>query len=498
MKVASVPLDAIGTSLGYLKQGPQHARNSGALEEPLMVIPACLPDGSGPAGVCLPGDQAHSGEEEKPHEYELVDGFKRLAALKAQGAAEVPVVIQDWDLRRAKAMMVELNSRRRTISFYEEALLVGDLHQREGLSLSAIAETLGRPESWVSKRLSLLNRLSPDIVPFVESGELKPTAAYHLSRMPREEQMAFFLALTEERLTAGEVECLVVLMLTLPEEMRLKAAQEPRAALEGLREANAPTQKSTGEDDLGALVRRMESLARDLHEYRLKDPPDGTPNIPSFELPQHRRFHAAAARLSHELSQFRDPTPPAGGERNGHDEPQSQRCAQTGGEADAAGGWLPSPHCPRSGHPSPHGQEAASGNGDRSELSRASGNEDESSRNLSRTFPGKPLRIGQQSAGGDCERNRDCERDGDAEPADDAEPDAVSSCPGSDPAEDEAAIQARPLSQPHPRAGRRPRTHQQGDPPHHPQRGLHRREDHPRRLPPPAPGEEDAPGLHPL
>ena len=69
MKVASVPLDVIGTSLGYLKQC-HHSKPGGALEQPLTVIPA---------GVCRPRDQAHTGEEQKPHEYELVDGFKRLA-----------------------------------------------------------------------------------------------------------------------------------------------------------------------------------------------------------------------------------------------------------------------------------------------------------------------------------------------------------------------------------------------------------------------------------
>ena len=306
MKVASVPLDAIGTSLGYLKQGCQHSRRLGALEEPLTVIPACFPAGSRPAGACLPADRAHTGEDEKPHEYELVDGFKRLAVLKAQGASEVPVVIQDWDVRRAKAMMVELNSRRRTISFYEEALLVDDLHQREALSLAAIAETLGRQESWVSKRLSLVTRLSPDILSFVEVGQLGPTAAYHISRLPKEEQMAFFLAATEEQLTAGEIECVVGLMLPLPEEMRLKAAQEPRAALEGLTQSNGPAERSTGEPSLESLTARMESLALDLHQYRFDaECGDNDSNSPDPGCSQHRRFYAAAARLFHELSHFR-------------------------------------------------------------------------------------------------------------------------------------------------------------------------------------------------
>ncbi len=87
-----------------------------------------------------------------------MDGFKRLLAFQRRGMTSIPAVIQDeWSVLTAKAMMLKLNCRQRSLSYYDEAVLVNDLAERERLTPVGIAKLLCRKKSWVIKRLDLLS-----------------------------------------------------------------------------------------------------------------------------------------------------------------------------------------------------------------------------------------------------------------------------------------------------------------------------------------------------
>ena|GEM_PF-2892526 len=94
MKLAEIPVEKVRTGFAYLKGeagGRPSRRRPEEIEEPVTVI-------------------------ESGRFFEIVDGFKRLAALERAGAKTVPAVIQDWKPMKAKAMMLSLNARRRTLS----------------------------------------------------------------------------------------------------------------------------------------------------------------------------------------------------------------------------------------------------------------------------------------------------------------------------------------------------------------------------------------------
>lgn len=274
MKTETISIERILTSFSYLKSSMRSLRaEKHNLDHPITVIPA--------------------GEN-----YEVVDGFKRLEMLKVRGDQIIPVIIQNWKRKRAKAMMLSLNSRRKTISFYEEALLVEDLHRNEGLSGEEITGLLGRNASWVTKRLSLITRLDADILPFLRSNEIGPTSAYHLSRLPRDLQMPLFLSAREQNLTTEEVEGAVTLVLALAEEDRRDIIRDPRRYLTGPR-INRIMAKSGFSGETMTRLTSIEDLTDRLCQFRQMD----YQTLPESRLPanEYNVLKAALLRLQREM-----------------------------------------------------------------------------------------------------------------------------------------------------------------------------------------------------
>src|ERR1700730_13322249 len=92
--------------------------------------------------------------------YEIVDGFKRLAAARAIG--ERPTLcarVIEADERSAKAALYRLNRVGGKPSELEEAWIVHALVREDGLPQVEVAELLGRHKSWVCRRLALIEKL---------------------------------------------------------------------------------------------------------------------------------------------------------------------------------------------------------------------------------------------------------------------------------------------------------------------------------------------------
>jgi hypothetical protein len=94
--------------------------------------------------------------------YELIDGFKRLGAVR--GLAQIPRLsarLMEADERTAKAAIYGLNRAGGRTRELEEAWIIQALVREDGLSQVEVAELLGRHKSWVCRRLALIERLGP-------------------------------------------------------------------------------------------------------------------------------------------------------------------------------------------------------------------------------------------------------------------------------------------------------------------------------------------------
>lgn len=90
----------------------------------------------------------------------LIDGYLRVSALRRIGKDIVDAEVWNCGVETALLMLLTTHQSRAWEAF-EEALLLHELHTQHGLSQNRLADQIGRDQSWVSRRLSLLDHM-PD------------------------------------------------------------------------------------------------------------------------------------------------------------------------------------------------------------------------------------------------------------------------------------------------------------------------------------------------
>ena len=148
--------------------------------------------------------------------YELVDGFKRLRALKHLGYERVKASVMNLGVHALKAAMIALNRRKGAISDLEEGMVVHSLCREDGLSQVEVALLLGRHKSWVCRRLSLIERLCDEALEHMRLGLIPTSIGRELCRLPRGNQQAALHTILKYRLCSRESARLVSVLLQRP------------------------------------------------------------------------------------------------------------------------------------------------------------------------------------------------------------------------------------------------------------------------------------------
>jgi ParB/RepB/Spo0J family partition protein len=171
--------------------------------------------------------------------YEVLDGFKRLAAARALGLKTVSTRLLDANERLAKAAIFGLNQTGRRTQEWEDAWIVYALVREDGLTQVEVAELLGRHKSWVCRRLALVEKLSEEVRDDLRLGLLSATAARALVRLPAGNQVEVVATVHRDDLTAAELEGVVDLLAAAPARSQQEyILTKPR---EALRQARAET-----------------------------------------------------------------------------------------------------------------------------------------------------------------------------------------------------------------------------------------------------------------
>ncbi len=141
--------------------------------------------------------------------YQLLDGFKRFYAggdlnWKYLQAHEVTV-----DDITAKALMMSYNQQGSPLIDYEEAQIVYSLKKEHLMSQEEIAGLLSRSCSWVSRRLSFIERLVEEARTQLQLGRITPTHARDLIKLPRGKQNDFLKLIVGNGLTSRQ-SCLLI------------------------------------------------------------------------------------------------------------------------------------------------------------------------------------------------------------------------------------------------------------------------------------------------
>jgi ParB family chromosome partitioning protein len=114
--------------------------------------------------------------------YEVVAGSRRLAAAKLAGLKDIPVIVRDFTIeQRQEAMLIE-NLQRSDLTPLEEAHAFERLLALPDYTQRKLAERIGRNQSHISKRLTLL-KLTPKTQAALDAGGITLDGALELTRL---------------------------------------------------------------------------------------------------------------------------------------------------------------------------------------------------------------------------------------------------------------------------------------------------------------------------
>jgi len=148
--------------------------------------------------------------------YEMIDGFKRLRACRSLNQTSLRVKAMEVSGRVCKAAILQLNQSGRSINEMEEALVLQSLHREDGLTQIEIAALLGRDKSWVSRRISLIERLSEEVQEDIRLGLISVITGRDLAKLPRGNQKEAADAILKRRYTTREASKLIGYLLSRP------------------------------------------------------------------------------------------------------------------------------------------------------------------------------------------------------------------------------------------------------------------------------------------
>jgi ParB-like chromosome segregation protein Spo0J len=211
------------------------ARLAQSIERCGQIVPCIV--------VAAPG-RAGSGVDGDAEALVLVDGYRRVAALRRLGRDTAGV--ERWSCELADALLGLLARRQdRPFASIEDALLLRELVQGLGLSQHDIAHRSGRDVSWVNRRLQLLSGLPDAALLAVREGRLSSWAASRviapLARANTEHAERLLAALATAALSTRELQCWFAHYQQAPRSARERMVDRPRLFIDTLQATTART-----------------------------------------------------------------------------------------------------------------------------------------------------------------------------------------------------------------------------------------------------------------
>jgi ParB/RepB/Spo0J family partition protein len=210
---------------------------------------------------------------EEPNRFLVIDGYKRIRALKRLGQDTVSATV--WEMGEAEALVLDRSLRHAEAeTALEQGWLLAELHQSFGLSLEELARRFDRSVSWVSRRLALVEQLPESVQHRVRRGEIGAHAAMKylvpMARAKGEDCERLAAAIAHHRFTSQEVAELYGAWRDGPPHLRYSLIEDPKLFLRARRELNEEPVAARADkgligdlDLIGAIARRAERRWRE-------------------------------------------------------------------------------------------------------------------------------------------------------------------------------------------------------------------------------------------
>ncbi len=210
--------------------------------------------------------------EKKEGPLVVLRGDNELAVLKDMSVERADVFVttmrNDNDVGK---MILLLSSMQKETNQVSEGLVLKEIVDAGKYSQKHLAIQLAKSESWVSKRLSLAERLSESVSAMVLNKELSCSAAQNIARIPKSRQLEFALNIRSVNMSKSNVEKLVSAYTArnAPDSFRETIIRDPSLALDliGERAAVKIPDKPRGATGFESAMRLLLKLIAELETY---------------------------------------------------------------------------------------------------------------------------------------------------------------------------------------------------------------------------------------
>ena len=197
----------------------------------------------------------------------LIDGYRRVAALRRLGRDTVTVECWAGDLTSA-LIGVLTRTQDRSFALIEQALLLREMLLGEGLSQHELARRCGHDVSWINRRLQLLQGLPDSVLAAVCAGQLSSWAASRvmvpLARANTEHAERLLQALARQPLSTRDLRQWFEHYQTASRASRERMVDHPSLLLQALQHRDAVHSgeqlRDGPEGACAADLRRIEAL----------------------------------------------------------------------------------------------------------------------------------------------------------------------------------------------------------------------------------------------
>jgi ParB family transcriptional regulator, chromosome partitioning protein len=188
--------------------------------------------------VVVTGGCQDAGEERVT----LIDGYRRVAALRRLGRDTVAIECWECDLTTA-LIGVLTRGQHRAFALIEQALLLREVLTDQLVSQHELARRCGHDVSWVNRRLQLLQGLPDTVLAAVCAGQLSSWAASRvlvpLARANIEHAERLLQALQQQPLSTRELRCWFAHYQTASQASRERMINHPSLFLQVVQDRRA-------------------------------------------------------------------------------------------------------------------------------------------------------------------------------------------------------------------------------------------------------------------
>lgn len=146
----------------------------------------------------------------KPNCYQVVDGEHRIRALRKLGRSVVRAEVRRLSDEEAYLLAIRVNEMHgKRLEELEEGLHIKKMMEQFGYTQTEIAEKFRKSQPWVSYRLGLIGRLSPETREAFITRVIDATHAREISVLPKVDQVAVVAKVVRDKLSSRKAAALV-------------------------------------------------------------------------------------------------------------------------------------------------------------------------------------------------------------------------------------------------------------------------------------------------